>query len=163
MTLYDIAIFSHYVGDASQPLHVSVHETGWGDHANPHGYTREDICPYVSGTFVRDNLARAAVAARVAPYTPCNCSFWQRTRGLLAASLHEVEPLYVLDKEGAFAPGHPRGIAFTAARLAVGATAVRDMLVDAWLDSAHVGVGDPMVPMSDILSGKVRVTPELFE
>jgi hypothetical protein len=163
LTLHDIAIFSHFVGDASQPLHVSMHETGWGDHPNPYGYTQEDICPYIAGTFVRDNVSRAAVAAKVAPYTPCNCSIWQRTRTLLAASLGEVEPLYALHKEGAFAAGQPRGIAFTAGRLAAGAAAVRDMLVEAWLDSAHVGVGDPMVPLGDILSGKVRATLELFE
>jgi hypothetical protein len=163
LTLHDIAIFSHYVGDASQPLHVSMHETGWGDHPNPRGYTQEDICPYFAGTFVRDNLRRAAVAAQVGPYTPCNCSIWQHTRALLAASLRHVERVYVLEKEGAFASGDPRGIIFTAQRLAAGATAFRDMLVDAWVDSAHVGVGDPMVPMSDILSGKVRVTLQLFE
>src|SRR5215470_9782048 len=46
LTLHDIGIWSHYVGDASQPLHVSMHETGWGDHPNPRGYSQEDICPY---------------------------------------------------------------------------------------------------------------------
>jgi hypothetical protein len=163
LTLRDIAIFSHYVGDASQPLHVSMHEVGWGNYPNPRGYTQEDICPYFAGTFVRDNLSRAGVAAKVAPYKPCNCSIWQQTRALVATSLREVEPLYALEREGGFKPGHPRGIAFTTARLAAGATAFRDMLVDAWLDSAHVGVGDPIVPLSDILSGKVRATLELFE
>src|SRR5262249_14726700 len=92
LTLRDIAIFSHYVGDASQPLHVSMHETGWGDHPNPRGYTQEDICPYFAGTFVRDNLWRAAVAAQVAPYTPCNCSIWQQTRSEPAPSRAGLRP-----------------------------------------------------------------------
>jgi len=30
LTLRDIGIWSHYVADASQPLHVSVHFNGWG-------------------------------------------------------------------------------------------------------------------------------------
>jgi len=39
ITLHDIGIWSHYVGDASQPLHVSVHLNGWGNFPNPNGYS----------------------------------------------------------------------------------------------------------------------------
>jgi hypothetical protein len=31
LTLRDIGICSHYVGDATQPLHATVHFNGWGD------------------------------------------------------------------------------------------------------------------------------------
>ena len=44
LTLRDIGIWSHYVGDASQPLHVSVHYNGWGDYPNPRGL--HDQAPY---------------------------------------------------------------------------------------------------------------------
>jgi hypothetical protein len=27
-----LGIWSHYGGDASQPLHVSIHYNGWGDY-----------------------------------------------------------------------------------------------------------------------------------
>jgi hypothetical protein len=37
LTIRDIGIWSHYVGDASQPMHVSVHFNGWGDYPNPNG------------------------------------------------------------------------------------------------------------------------------
>jgi hypothetical protein len=47
-------------------------------------------------------------------------------------------------------------------RLAAGAQATRDMIVDAWLDSANTPVGGPMVNVRDIESGKVRATRELF-
>jgi hypothetical protein len=47
-------------------------------------------------------------------------------------------------------------------RLAAGAMAVRNMIVDAWLDSANTPVGYPMVNVRDIESGKVRATRELF-
>ena len=40
------------------------------------------------------------------------------------------------------------------AQLAVGAAAVRDMVIDAWTASSDMLVGDPPVKMSDILSGK---------
>jgi hypothetical protein len=34
LTIRDIGIWSHYVGDASQPLHVSVHYNGWGNYVS---------------------------------------------------------------------------------------------------------------------------------
>jgi hypothetical protein len=42
------------------------------------------------------------------------------------------------------------------------AVATRDMIVDAWLDSANSPVGYPMVRLRDIECGKVRATRELF-
>jgi hypothetical protein len=162
LTLRDIGIWSHFVGDASQPLHVSVHYEGWGNYPNPKGYTMKDIDAYFEGEFVRHNLQRAAVAAEVGPYRDCKCSIEEKTKALLLATLAEVEPLYALEKEGGLKPGDPRGIAFATARLAAGATAVRDMIVDAWRQSAHTPVGYPMVNVHDIESGKVRATRELF-
>jgi hypothetical protein len=43
LTLRDIGIWSHYVGDASQPLHVTIHDNGWGKYPNPQGYTTSKI------------------------------------------------------------------------------------------------------------------------
>ena len=36
------------------------------------------------------------------------------------------------------------------------------MIVDAWLNSADMSIGYPMVNVRDIESGKVRMTRELF-
>jgi hypothetical protein len=74
----------------------------------------------------------------------------------------EVEPFYALEKEGAFRRGDPRGVAFAIARLATGATALRNMIVDAWTDSATTPVGYPMVNVRDIESGEVPATRDLF-
>ncbi len=30
LTLRDIGVLGHYVGDATQPLHISIHYNGWG-------------------------------------------------------------------------------------------------------------------------------------
>jgi hypothetical protein len=163
LTLRDIGVWSHYVGDASQPLHVSVHYEGWAAHPNPNGYTTKDIDSYFEGDFVRDSVTRSLVASKVGPYRPCSCSIEDRTKGLLLASLAQVEPLYALEKDGGLRPGDPRGVAFTSARLAAGAAAVRDMIVDAWFASADAPVGYPMVNVRDIESGTVRATRELFK
>ncbi len=163
LTLRDLGVWSHYVADASQPLHVSVHYEGWGNYPNPHGYTTKDIDAYFEGEFVRDNLSRAAIAAKVGPYRSCDCSIEAQTKALLLATLAQVEPLYALEKDGDLKPGDPQGIAFTTDRLAAGATALRNMIVDAWLSSADTPVGYPMVNVRDIESGKVRATEKLFK
>src|SRR5262245_16215001 len=66
LTLRDIGVWSHYVADASQPMHVSVHFNGWGDYPNPIGFTNsKKIHAYFEGEFVKKNLKRDAVAAQV--------------------------------------------------------------------------------------------------
>jgi hypothetical protein len=163
LTIRDIGIWSHYVGDASQPMHVSVHFNGWGDYPNPNGYTTsKTIHAHFEGTFVRQNVDRDAIAAGVGSYADCKCTIEERTRTLLLTTLANVEPLYQLEKEGGFKKGDKRGIAFATGRLSAGAQAVRDLILDAWLASANAPVGYPMVNVRDIESGKIRATRELF-
>lgn len=128
LTRRDLGIWSHYGGDASQPLHVSVHYNGWGDYPNPEAFTTKKSHAHFEGAFVKRNLQRDAVAAEVAPYQPCGCSMEERTKALLLASLVQVAPLYSLEKDGCFKKGDSRGATF-ATRLAAGAQAVRDMIV----------------------------------
>lgn len=162
LTLRDIGVWSHYPGDASQPLHVSIHYNGWGDYPNPKGYTTKKIHAHFEGAFVKRHLQRSTVADAVGPYQPCGCKIEERTKALLSASLAQVEPLYALEKAGGFKGGDSRGVAFATARLAAGAQAVRDMIVQAWEESADTPVGYPMVNVRDIESGRVRATRALF-
>jgi hypothetical protein len=163
LTLRDIGIWSHYVGDATQPMHVSVHFNGWGDFPNPNGYTNaKTIHAYFEGAFVRQNANRGAIAAGVGIYAECKCTIEERTRTLLLATLAQLEPLYKLEKEGGFKTGDQRGVAFATARLSAGAQAVRDLIIDAWLASADAPVGYPMVNVHDIEMGKVKATRQLF-
>jgi len=163
LILHNIGIWSHYVGDASQPLHVSVHYNGWGDVPNPNGFTdSKKIHAYFEGEFVKGNLSRSAVAAAVGAFEDCKCKIEAQTDALLTATLAQVGPLYALEKEGGFRKGDERGIAFATARLAAGATALRNMIVEAWLDSASTPIGYPRVNVRDVESGKVRATRELF-
>ena len=83
-------------------------------------------------------------------------------QGAAADDAANVEPLYQLEKEGGFKKGDKRGIIFVNGRLAAGAQAVRDFIVDAWVASADAPVGYPMVNVRDIESGKVRATRQLF-
>lgn len=155
LIIRDLGVWSHYDGDASQPLHVTVHFNGWGNHPNPRDFTssktlREDY----QSTFVRARINRADVKREVAPYRACTCTIWDRMRAVILESHRAVIPFYELEKQGAFKGDARAGIAFTNTRLASGASAVRDMVVDAWRASATTGVGYPMIPVSDIEKGK---------
>ena len=108
------------------------------------------------------SASRAAVAAKVGPFEDCKCKIEAQTDALLMATLAQVEPFYALEKEGGFKKGDARGISFATARPGAGATVLRNMIVEAWLDSANTPIGYPMVNVRDIESGKVRVTRDLL-
>ena len=62
--------------------------------------------------------------------------------------------MYELDKKGAFKAATPEAVALVSSELGLGAAAVRDMVIDAWKAERRLRVGDPVVSMRDILSGK---------
>ena len=152
----DLGIWSHFVGDASYPLHVSEHYNGWGPHPNPNGYTQEHIHVPLEGPYVARHVTLAAVKARMAPYRDCQCQIEARTGQYLMGGVKLVEPLYALEKAGGFKEGDPRGAAFMTDRIAAASAELRDMIVDAWNASARMSVGYPSaVPASDFEAGKV--------
>ena len=66
----DIGYWGHFVGDASQPLHVSIHYNGWGDYPNPNGYSEsKDVHAHFEGAFVRDHVNAGAVVNLIKPST----------------------------------------------------------------------------------------------
>ena len=163
LIIRDLGIWSHYPGDASQPLHVSVHFDGWGPFPNPHGFSiKRGIHAQFEGAFVRANVQRAAVLQTVPAYRACVCMIQDRARAVILGSHREVVPFYELEKAGAFTDGNASGIAFAVSRLAAGAAATRDMVIDAWRASADMGVGYPMISVRDIESGKYVLTRDDF-
>jgi hypothetical protein len=155
LVLRDLGVWSHYVGDASQPMHVSIHFDGWGPFDNPRGFfTGRGLHARFEGAFVRANIRHDRVKAAVAPYRACTCSINDRTRMLIQASHAAVVPLYELEMKGAFIDGNEAGIAFVTTRLASSAATLRDMIVDAWRASADMGVGYPMISVRDIEAGR---------
>jgi len=163
LTIRDLGVWSHYVGDASQPMHVSIHFDGWGPFDNPRGFsTRRGLHAHFEGAFVRANIQREQVKNVVAPYRTCDCSIQDRARTLIETSRAAIVPLYELELKGAFADGDEAGIAFVNARLASSAAALRDMIVDAWHASADMGVGYPMISVRDIEAGRRILTRDDF-
>ena len=163
LVIRDLGVWSHYVGDASQPMHVSIHFDGWGPFDNPRGFsTKRGLHAQFEGAFVKSNVKRDSVKQATAPYRACSCSISDRMRSLILASQAEVVPLYALEQKGAFADGNPAGIAFVTGRLAQSASVLRDMVVDAWRASETMGVGYPAISVRDIESGKHILTRDDF-
>jgi hypothetical protein len=154
LILRDIGTLGHYVGDGSQPLHVSVHYNGWGDGPNPEGFTQSRIHAMFEGAFVHDNIRQADVTAAVGPFTDCHCAIAVRTANYLKTTNAQTVPLYRLQKDGAFVAGDARGKAFAFARLAAGATELRDLIALAWRTSIDEPVGWPAVKPSAVIAGQ---------
>ncbi len=162
LILRDLGVLAHYVGDGSQPLHVSVHFNGWGPYPNPEGFTEDKIHAYFEGEFVHDFVSEAAVRADMTPFRDCRCSLERRTADYLGATAAEVTPLYRLEKAGGFENGDSRGRTFAASRLAAAADELRDDIIEAWRSSFAGEVGYPPLKVADILAGKADPFDALF-
>lgn len=162
LILRDLGVLGHYVGDGSQPLHVSSHFNGWGPGPNPEGFTQDRLHAMFEGALVRRYISEAEVYAAMTPYRDCRCSIERRTARFLAATNAEVVPLYRLQKAGAFTGDNARGRAFTARRLAAGVDELRDLVIDAWRASAGAEVGYPAVKVTEVLAGKVDPYDSLY-
>ena len=164
LTLRDIGYWSHFVADASQPMHVSVHYNGWGNYPNPRGYTTAGIHSPFEGAFVRNFVDFTTLTIR--PYTDRGTTTNERrVPAYLAETLAQVIPTY----EAELNSGHdgyktrqPLEYAIVSQQVAAGAAELRDQIVDAWNQSTNITVGFPLVRVDDAIAGRVKITPATF-
>ncbi|MBV8354760.1 MAG: S1/P1 Nuclease, partial [Candidatus Eremiobacteraeota bacterium] len=154
LTLRDIGYWSHFVGDGSQPLHVTVHFNGWLPRY-PHS---QGLHARFESTYVARYENEGLVRARVRPFTNCGCTIEQAIASYLTASSAQVLPLYALFAQGAFDERTDAGVNFVADRLAFGATELRNLIVEAWIGSEDQSVGYPPKRVRDIENGTVPLT-----
>ena len=138
--LNDGGIISHYVVDAAQPHHTTIHFNGWAEGApNPRGFTtdREFHSRFESG-FVRAHLSFEDLPSRISssPQRLQNVreAIWRHVE----ASNATVERLYELEKEHGFDPDqrpHPEAREFAIERLAAGAEMLAAVWWTSWLES----------------------------
>jgi hypothetical protein len=154
LILRDLGYWSHFVGDGSQPLHLSIHFNGWGPFPNPNNYsTSNKLHAFFEGDFVRNHVDPGNVAARVRPYQDCGCTVEQRTVKYLLATQSQVIPLYEIEKASGFDGTSQTGKDFAADRLAAGVSELRDLIIEAWRSSADATVGFPPVRARDVEQG----------
>ncbi len=128
----------HYVGDGSQPLHVSRDYNGWVEKDNPHGYTTEHhIHSQFETVFVSAAIKAEDVKPLLSAVEPIGDE-WNDYLAYLRHSATLVDETYSLEKEGGFTGmGTPAGKGFAEQRLAAGASMLRDMIYAAWQKSAE--------------------------
>jgi hypothetical protein len=135
----------HYVGDGAQPMHTTINHDGWQARENPHGFSAAaGIHWRFEGTFVDANIAALApeTAKKIAPMQqvaadPAAGGIFDSYVAYLRHSATYIDEVYSLDKAGGFTgTGTAASREFTAARLAAGASELRDLIYAAWVESA---------------------------
>lgn len=138
--IYTAGVLGHYVGDASNPHHTTIHHNGWDTSfaANPGGFTTAEeeqakrpngIHHRFEGPFVNAFIRIEDVRPLMQSVKPAPRVF-EWAVDYLKASNAEVERLYALEKGDAFRIGgeaNPEALAFVQKRLAIGASRLRDV------------------------------------
>jgi hypothetical protein len=142
MLANDIAFYmgwvGHYVADAAQPLHNSMHHDGWSG-SNPKGYTRD---PDIHGRFESRYVDLIETTAPdVAKYMRKDArhldDVWKAVLDHSLEARNSVEDVYRLDLRGGFQKkddSEARELVYK--RLASGASFLRDLVYTAWIESA---------------------------
>jgi hypothetical protein len=128
----------HYVGDGSQPLHVTRDYNGWVEPENPHGYTTDHTIHWqFESTFVNAAISEGDVQALMSPVHTMGDE-WTDYLDYLRHTATYVDEVYQLYNEHGFdGTGTAESREFTAKRLAAGASMLRDLIYSAWVKSAE--------------------------
>jgi hypothetical protein len=137
----------HYVGDGSQPLHTTIQYNGWTG-PNPNGYTTaHQIHWQFEGPFVAANIHAPEIEKKMTPAVAIDGDVFDAYMAYLRQTASHIEEVYQFEKAGGFiGEGSAESRQFTTARLAAGASMLRDLIYTAWVDSAK--------PVNDPYAGK---------
>lgn len=137
----DAGILGHYVADAANPHHTTVHFNGWAEGwHNPEGFTTDrTFHGRFESQFVDAHVRLGDVVPHVRP-----AAYIEDVRaGVLeeiARAHGELERLYRLEKQEPFGPDtrSRSHAAFAVERLADGASVLRSLWYTAWIDSGRM-------------------------
>ena len=156
LILRDIGVLSHYVGDGSQPHHLSIHFNGWGNYPNPEGFTTSRRTHAIfEGEFTNRVARLDLVEAGMKAPDLDGFDLRARTAHYIKTSHASVIPFYRLEKAGGFRDTDPRGTQFVLERLSAGASELRDLIIICWRESATVSIGWPAVKVAEVEAGTV--------
>jgi len=155
LILRDMGVLGHYIGDGSQPHHTTIHYNGWDRNTpNPEGFTTSrQTHSLFEGAFTAKVARLDAIEAAMAAPKLDGFDLRARVPAYLRETLSQVTPFYRLEKAGGFGDGDARGAQFTIARLAAGASELRDFYILAWRDSADDSIGWPAVKVAEVEAG----------
>lgn len=146
--IYIMGVMGHYVGDCSQPLHLSVHHNGWvGD--NPGEYTRwSGFHAWIDGGFhekagIRDEdllaLVKPAMAWPMGVAADGRDPMFSAVMNYISTEHQFIVPIYQLERSGALkadvAATSTTGKKFIVDRLLEGSQALASIWLTAWKEA----------------------------
>ncbi|HEX2168456.1 MAG TPA: hypothetical protein VHG09_14575 [Longimicrobiales bacterium] len=137
----DAGILGHYVTDAANPHHTSVHHNRWAEgYANPRGFTTE---PGFHSRFESQYVGANITAADLVPHMNARPRTLSDIRIEVMAHLQRthsrLERLYELDQQERWTAetSGPEHREFAIERLVAGANMLRDVWWSAWVESSR--------------------------
>ena len=153
VTLRDIGYWGHFVGDGSQPLHVSVHFNGWNSavYPNPAGFSdSRTVHSRFETTLVRAVSDEGRVASRMPAPVSRDTPILAQIGAYLTTTEGFVPAVYRLEAAGGIDARSPAATQLVLDRLAAGAAEMRDLIAAAWTASANAKVGYPGVSVHEL-------------
>lgn len=146
--IYVMGVMGHYVGDASQPLHTTIHHHGWVGE-NPRGFaTNSSIHGWIDGGYFQKTggltleetrgLLRAAQSISTPSTNGQPNDAFGPINEYLRAQFKQVVPLYELEKSGKLSGEGDVGLqgkVFLKGQLANGAQMLANLWFTAWKES----------------------------
>lgn len=136
--IHTAGILGHYVGDAANPHHTTIHHNGWLD-PNPEGFANDcQIHSRFESNFVSHAVDVVDVTPKLAAPS-MHTDYFQSALAFVNNSKALVPELYRIDRDGGFnvfGRPSPRGVSFASDCLARGASMLRDLWWSAWWNSA---------------------------
>jgi hypothetical protein len=129
--IYHMGMLSHYVGDAAQPLHTTIHHHGWKGE-NPRGYSTEfGIHSFIDGKIIEiHDFDHQTLRGYMPAQLPGGSDAWEIAIAAIDRSFAHVEPLYAMEKDGSIKQESGREL--IAGRLCDGAATLASLYAAAW-------------------------------
>jgi hypothetical protein len=148
--IYIMGIMGHFVGDASQPLHTTLHHNGWVGE-NPSGYTTSNrFHSWVDGGFLGKTgpLSLSKLEQQLKPATQLLATASNTPTGrdhIFAATIvylteqhAKLEPLYQMEKAGKLTAEKPEakeGRAFLENQIVIAGEMLGSLWLTAWREA----------------------------
>lgn len=137
--IQDAGILGHYVSDAANPHHATIHYNGWDKNTpNPNSYTTDNT---FHGRFESEYVQTHIVISDLLPLISASPRLIQNPRAEIIAHFKNsnslVERLYQLDKQAKFdkVTSAPENKQFAIDRLVAGIEMLRALWWTAWVKS----------------------------
>jgi hypothetical protein len=139
--IYIMGTMGHYVGDASQPLHTTIHHHGWVGE-NPHHYgTNSGVHAFIDGYFKRNPAEimhdlqpklRPAQIVSLNGHNGAPDEMFRAAVVFIVAQNKLVEPLYAMDKEHKLSHDGDEGKKFLEGQILKSSQLLGDIWFSAW-------------------------------